>query len=86
VRDLKLAPSSVDDSADGSVILISKTPHGMSYGEVGRIFVEMSWGSATVVHVKYERRFDLQFQGSEARFAGALFAKIDSSLATTAVK
>ena len=81
IRDLKIEPSSTVDAPEGFVIYIARAPHGMSYGEVGRVVVEQSAHPPTTVHAHYQKRFALQFQGSESRFARALFTKIDAALA-----
>jgi hypothetical protein len=81
IRDLKLEPSETSETAEGFVVLISRTPHGVSWGEVGRIVVEKAAQPPTAVHVRYEKRFAVQGIGSESRFATALFKKIEGSLA-----
>jgi hypothetical protein len=80
VRDLKLEPSSTTDAPQGFIIYIARTPHGISWGEVGRIVVENKPQPPTTVRVHYQRRFALQYTGSESRFARALFQKIDAGL------
>jgi hypothetical protein len=84
IRDMKLAPSSTEETPEGFVILIARAPHGMSWGEVGRVIVQKNDAPPTTVQVNYQRRFALQFVGSGDRFARALFVRIDKSLGTDA--
>jgi hypothetical protein len=79
---LKVPPSETHDQADAFMILVSRAPHGMSWGEVGRVLVEKSSARTTTVRVVYEKRMPLQFGGSESRFARNLFAKMDTTLGT----
>jgi hypothetical protein len=78
---LKVPPSQTTDQPNGFAILVSRAPHGMSWGEVGRVLVEKSPAPPTTVRVVYEKRMPLQFGGSESRFARNLFAKMDTASA-----
>jgi hypothetical protein len=77
-------PVNMEERPASLVVLISRPPHGISWGEVGRVIIEKSENPPTTVHVKYERRFALQFAGSGNRFAATLFTRIDSALRAAA--
>ncbi len=79
---LKVPPSQTTDQPKAFMILVSRAPHGMSWGEVGRILVEKNAAPPTIVRVVYEKRMPFQFPGSESRFARNLFAKMDAALGT----
>src|SRR5277367_3456491 len=64
IRDMDIEPSNTEDTADGFVIYIARAPHGMSWGEVGRVIVDKSAAPPTTVHVDYRRRTVLQYEGS----------------------
>ena len=81
---LKLAPSAQNETSEGYFIQIARPPHGFSWGEVGRIFVERKEAPQTTVRVLYEKRMAFQFAGSESGFARNLFAKMDEALAAHA--
>jgi hypothetical protein len=80
IRDMDIEPSNTEDTADGFVIYIARAPHGMSWGEVGRVIVDKAPAPPTTVHVDYRRRTVLQYEGSFSDFAGDLFKRMDASL------
>jgi len=86
VREMKIEPSSVDEGEGGLVILISRPPHGVSYGEVGRVVVRRSAAPPTEVQVNYEHRFTLVPTGTEGRFARRLFGRIEQNLRLSAAQ
>lgn len=77
-----LKPSLVEDVPEGHVIMVARPPHGMSWGEVGRILVVRSETPPTTVRVVYQRRFVLSQLNAELHFSRNLFAKMDSVLKT----
>lgn len=83
LTQLKFTPVAREERPDGHTILIGRPPHGFSWGEVGRIFVEKSTDQATIVRVVYEKRITLQFASSN--FPRYLFAKMDEVLAAQGV-
>jgi hypothetical protein len=84
IRDMDIEPSSTEDAADGFIIYIARAPHGMSWGEVGRVIVDKSPAPPITVHVNYQRRVVLQYEGSFSDFAGDLFKRMDASLRKSA--
>lgn len=78
---LKLAPSAQNETTEGYMIQVARPPHGFSWGEVGRIFIQRGDQAPTTVSVVYEKRMALQFASSESAFARNLFAKMDEVLA-----
>lgn len=79
---LQVPPSQTEEQPDAFTILVSRAPHGFSWGEVGRITVEKTATPPILVRVVYEKRMPLQFGGSESGFARNLFAKMDKQLGT----
>ncbi len=79
-----LKPSLVEDVPEGHVIKVARAPHGMSWGEVGRILVVRSETPPTTVRVVYQRRFVLTQLNAESHFSRNLFTKMDSLLKTAA--
>ena len=69
------------ETPEGEIIYIMKHTRGISWGEVGRIFVEKTSASSTKVYSRWERRMALQFVGSATRFAEKLFQYIETELA-----
>ena len=83
LSQLRLTPVERDERPDGHTILIGRPPHGFSWGEVGRIFVEKSADKPTIVRVVYENRITMQF--AQSNFPRYLFAKMDEVLASQGV-
>lgn len=80
---LKFTPVERQERPDGHTILIGRSPHGFSWGEVGRIFVEKSTDKPTIVRVVYEKRVTMQFASSN--FPRYLFQNMDEVLASQGV-
>lgn len=80
---LKFTPVERQERPDGHTILIGRPPHGFSWGEVGRIFVEKSADKPTIVRVVYEKRVTMQFASSN--FPRYLFRNMDEVLAAQGV-
>lgn len=80
---LKFTPVEQQERPDGYTILIGRPPHGFSWGEVGRIFVEKSADKPTIVRVVYEKRVTMQFASSN--FPRYLFRNMDEILAEQGV-
>ncbi|WP_341893979.1 hypothetical protein [Ferrovibrio terrae] len=78
---LKLYPEGEQDTAESHVILLARPPHGMSWGEVGRITVEKSPTPPTMVRVVYDKRTPFQLTGGEEGFSRRLFERMDGLLA-----
>lgn len=78
LAQLKLTPVEREERPDGHTILIGRPPHGFSWGEVGRIFVEKSADKPTIVRVVYEKRITMQF--AHSNFPRYLFAHMDQVL------
>lgn len=83
LSQLKFTPVEREERPDGHTILIGRPPHGFSWGEVGRIFIEKSTDKPTIVRVVYEKRITMQFAASN--FPRYLFAKMDQVLAEQGV-
>jgi hypothetical protein len=83
LTELKLTPVEREERADGHSILIGRPPHGFSWGEVGRIFIEKSAEKPTTVRVVYEKRITMQFASSN--FPRQLFARMDQVLASQGI-
>lgn len=83
LTQLKFTPVAREERPDGHTILIGRPPHGFSWGEVGRIFIEKSPDKPTIVRVVYEKRITMQMASSN--FPRYLFAKIDEVLAAQGV-
>jgi hypothetical protein len=83
LTQLKLTPVEREERPDGHTILIGRPPHGFSWGEVGRIFIEKSADKPTIVRVVYEKRITMQFATSN--FPRHLFARMDQVLAAQGV-
>ena len=83
LTQLKFTPVERQERPDGHSILIGRPPHGFSWGEVGRIFIEKSTDTPTIVRVVYEKRIAMQFATSN--FPRYLFAKMDQVLAAQGV-
>lgn len=83
LTELKFTPVEREERPDGHTILIGRPPHGFSWGEVGRIFIEKSDDKPTIVRVVYEKRVTFQFAGSN--FPRYLFARMDQVLAAQGV-
>jgi len=81
---MRTPASKTEDQPDGFVLLISRPPHGFSWGEVGRVVVEKGTTTPVNVRVVYEKRFALQFAGSQSGFARNLYAHMDKILGTVA--
>lgn len=80
---LKFTPVEREERPDGHSILIGRPPHGFSWGEVGRIFIEKSIDKPTVVRVVYEKRVTFQF--AHSNFPRHLFTRMDQALAAQGV-
>lgn len=80
---LKFTPVEQQERPDGYSILIGRPPHGFSWGEVGRVFVEKSADKPTIVRVVYEKRVTMQFASSN--FPRYLFQNMDEVLAAQGV-
>lgn len=78
----RLYPEGEQDLPDRHIILLARPPHGMSWGEVGRITIEKSSAPPTIVRVIYDKRTPFQFTGGEERFSRLFFARMDQVLAT----
>ena len=83
LTQLKFTPVEREERPEGHSILIGRPPHGFSWGEVGRIFVEKSTDKPTVVRVVYEKRVTFQF--AHSNFPRYLFAAMDKVLAEQGV-
>ena len=83
LTQLKFTPVAREELPDGHTILIGRPPHGFSWGEVGRIFIEKSDDKPTIVRVVYEKRITMQMASSN--FPRYLFAKMDEVLAAQGV-
>jgi hypothetical protein len=83
LAQLKLTPVEREERPDGHTILIGRPPHGFSWGEVGRIFVEKSADKPTIVRVVYEKRITMQF--AHSNFPRYLFAHMDQVLAAQGI-
>lgn len=83
LTQLKLTPVEREERPAGHAILIGRPPHGFSWGEVGRIFIERSSAKPTTVRVVYEKRIAMQFASSN--FPRQLFARMDQVLASQGV-
>lgn len=83
LTQLKFTPVAREERSHGHTILIGRPPHGFSWGEVGRIFIEKSPAPPTIVRVVYEKRITMQFAASN--FPRYLFAKMDEVLAAQGV-
>ena len=77
-----LKPSLVEDVPEGHIVMVARAPHGMSWGEVGRILVVRSEAPPTTVRVVYQRRAQIFQLNAESHFSRNLFAKMDSLLKT----
>lgn len=78
---LRLYPEGEQDSPERHVILLARPPHGMSWGEVGRISIEKSDVPPILVRVVYDKRTPFQFTGGEEGFSRRLFERMDTVLA-----
>lgn len=78
---LRLYPEGEQDTQERHVILLARPPHGMSWGEVGRISVEKTGVLPTEVRVVYDKRTPFQFTGGEESFSRRLFERMDDILA-----
>ncbi len=83
LTQLRLTPVEREERPDGHSILIGRPPHGFSWGEVGRIFIEKSAAKPTTVRVVYEKRIAMQFASSN--FPRQLFARMDQVLTSQGV-
>lgn len=83
LTQLKLTPVERNDRPEGHSILIGRPPHGFSWGEVGRIFIEKSAGKPTTVRVVYEKR--IMLQAASSNFPRQLFARMDQVLASQGI-
>lgn len=83
LTQLKLTPVERNDRPEGHSILIGRPPHGFSWGEVGRIFIEKSAGKPTTVRVVYEKRIIVQ--AASSNFPRQLFARMDQVLAAQGI-
>ena len=83
LTQLKFTPVEREERPDGHSILIGRPPHGFSWGEVGRIFIEKSADKPTIVRVVYEKRVTFQF--AHSNFPRYLFARMDQVLAADGV-
>jgi hypothetical protein len=83
LTQLKLTPVEREDRPEGHSILIGRPPHGFSWGEVGRIFIEKSAGKPTTVRVVYEKRIIVQ--GASSNFPRQLFARMDQALTSQGI-
>jgi uncharacterized lipoprotein len=80
LTDMRLPPTSTEDQDKAFVMLLARPPHGMSWGEVGRVLIDKSANPPITVHALYDRRMPFQFAGSEAGFARNLFTRMDKIL------
>jgi hypothetical protein len=78
LTQLKLTPVEQEERPDGHSIVIGRPPHGFSWGEVGRIFIEKSAEKPTAVRVVYEKRIIVQ--AASSNFPRQLFARMDQVL------
>lgn len=83
---LKMPPTRTEEKDSGLVLLVARAPHGMSWGEVGRITVEKSTTPPTTVRVVYDKRLAVQAIGAESRFARLYFSKVEAALTQAAAK
>jgi hypothetical protein len=80
LTDMRIPPTSTEDRDTAFVYLIARSPHGMSWGEVGRVLIDKSATPPITVHALYERRMPIQFTGSGASFSRNLFLHLDKIL------
>ena len=83
LAQLKFTPVEREERPDGHSILIGRPPHGFSWGEVGRIFIEKSADKPTTVRVVYEKRITFQF--AHSNFPRYIFTRMDQILAAEGV-
>jgi hypothetical protein len=83
---IKMPPRKTEEKANGLVLLVARSPHGMSWGEVGRITVEKSTTPPTTVRVVYDKRLAVQAIGAQSRFARLYFGKLEAALTQTAAQ
>lgn len=83
LTQLKLTPVEREERPEGHTILIGRPPHGFSWGEVGRIFIQKSVDKPTTVRVVYEKR--IVVQAASSNFPRQLFARMDQVLSAQGV-
>lgn len=84
LQAMQIPPSETKDEPTQFVLLVSRPPHGMSWGEVGRVIIEKNATPPIVVRSVYDKRFPIQFAGSQSVFARNLYLRMDKILGTTA--